>query len=173
MGNIQNIDIGVCSVVFASRDLGHTLDGVVFKYEPQTEDLHVDQYGQSVVDKALIGEKVSVEVSLAEITIRNLADAIPFGDYASGASGQHIHLGEDAGGLYSTKAGTLVLHPIRNGAADTSEDITIHKAVMTADFELAYKVDEQRVIPCTFEALISETASNGQRLARIGKATIS
>lgn len=173
MGNIQNIDIGVCSVNFNGRDLGHTLDGVAFKYEPMTEDLNVDQYGKTVVDKAQTGEKLTVEVGLAEITVRNFADAVPFGSYASGAQGEHVHIGANAGGLYSTKAGILILHPIRNGASDTSEDITIHKAVMTADFELAYKVDEQRVIPCTFEALLDESKNTGQKLARYGKATIS
>lgn len=172
-GNIQNIDLGVCSLVFGGRDLGHTLDGVTFKYEPITQELMVDQYGKTVVDRAIIGEKVTVEAGLAEITVRNMADAIPFGTYVSGASGDHLHIGSQAGGLYSTKATTLVLHPIRNGASDTSEDITIHKAVMTADFEMAYKVDEQRVIPCTFEALLDDTKNTGQKLARYGKATIS
>lgn len=173
MANIQNVRIGVCSISFNGVDLGHTLGGVSLNYEPSHTDLKVDQYGDTPVDKALTGENLQVVARLAEVTLANLKKAIPAGELETGANGSKLEIGANAGKLMSTEAYQLVLHPIKNGASDYSEDVTIYKAVAVEALNLDYSYDNQRVVEVTFQALIDEAKSVGSRLGHIGVPSIS
>lgn len=173
MSNVQNLRIGAVSVKFGGVDLGHSKDGAEFEFTREFEDLVVDQYGSMPVDMALTGQDLKVKVYLAEITTSNLNVAIPEADHALGASGERLNLGTDAGYLLRGDAKLLVLHPLKNLAANDAEDINIYKAVSTESVPLNYKIDEQRIIEVTFRALVDETYGNGRRLGHIGPANIS
>ena len=151
MANISNVRIGVCSVKFGGVDLGHTKDGVEFHFERDFEDLTVDQYGSTPIDKALTGQNLTVVLSLAEPTLDNLNVAIPEGSHAQAGSGatlkERLSLGADAGYLLRQDAKPLILHPIKNASTDDSEDITIYQAVSIDEVELDYKIDDQRMNP--------------------------
>ena len=67
MPDITNVKIGVCSVIYNGVDLGHTVGGVEVSYEAQHKDLNVDKYGQTPIEKVLIGEKFMAKVPLAEM----------------------------------------------------------------------------------------------------------
>src|SRR3990167_7629056 len=101
MADATNVKVGACSVTFNSVDLGHTKGGVEVSYEPVYHDVSVDKFGESIVDKYLMGEKWTVKVPLAEFTIANLKAAMPQGTFA-GAANARITLGHSAG----TKAST-------------------------------------------------------------------
>lgn len=170
--NAQNIKIGECDVFYNGEVIGHTKGGVEFSFEREFEDLTVDQYGSMALDKALTGEKLQVKVFIAEPTKENLAYSIPEGRYDyNGEEDNKLGLGRDAGYLLSQDAVELRLHP-RN-ETDTNNDIYIWKAVSVEAVELAYKVDEQRILEVTFEALVDETRIDGYRLGRIGDDLIS
>jgi hypothetical protein len=47
----------------------------------------------------------------------------------------------------------------------------MHKAIATGHVVLNHKVDEQRTIEVTFEALIDETKTDGNYLGLIGDST--
>jgi len=170
---ISNVRIGVCSVKFKTADLGHTLDGVEFEFEREFEDLTVDKYGKMPVDMALTGHNLKIKFKLAEVNLANLDVAIPEGGYQTAGAGTRINLGTDAGYLLRQDAGELVLHPIKNGASDLSEDIVIYKAVSVEAVPLNYKVDEQRVVEVTMRALVDESYADGRRLGHIGLTNIS
>jgi hypothetical protein len=168
MADVTNVKVGVCSVVYNSVDLGHTQGGVEVSYEPIYNDVNVDKYGQSLVDKYLIGEKWTVKVPLAEFTIPNLKVAIPQGSFA-GAANARLTVGHSAGTKASTSAAQLVLHPINMGTR--ANDIVLHKAYVASTVELAMKVDEEKITEVTFEALVDETKSDGNYLGLIGDST--
>lgn len=165
MADITKVRIGVCSVLFNNVDLGHTMGGVEFSYEPQYKDVVVDAYGTTSIDKVLTGEKVTVKVPLAEQTIANLRAAMPQGEFA-GAANARMTFGHKAGQSARSDAAQLVLHPIAEGTKVV--DIVLHKAVGVGQVVLGHKVDEQRVIEVTFEALIDETKADGNYLGLIG-----
>jgi hypothetical protein len=173
MGKIENIRMGACGVIFDNVSLGHTKDGAEFQFERSFEDLMVDQYGETAVDKALTGQKLTVKVFLAEPSVANLHVAMPEQGHASGGNGERVGLGVDAGALLRQYAKELVLHPLKNAANDDSEDIHIYKAVSVETVPMNYKVNEQRIIEVTFQALVDETYGNGRRLGHIGPANIS
>lgn len=168
MADINNVNLGVCSVTFNSVDLGHTLGGVEVSYEPVFKDVHVDKYGETPINKYLIGEKLKAKVPLAEYTIANLRNAIPHAEFA-GAANARITIGKSAGQASLSRAAQLVLHPVNKGTR--AHDIVIHKAIVTSTINLGHMNDEEKVIEVEFEALIDETKSDGNYLGLIGDST--
>ncbi|WP_438979901.1 hypothetical protein [Polynucleobacter sp.] len=173
MSSIANVRIGPCSVTYGGVNLGHTKDGATLKIDRKFKELNVDQYGNSPVDLALTGNEMTIVVSLAEPEVDNLNVGVPEADYAAGSGGERLGIGTDAGYSLRTDAKLLVLHPLKNGASDLSEDINIYKAVSSEPVELPFKVDEQRVFKVTFRALVDETYGSGRRLGHIGVTNIS
>ena len=173
MGNIVNTRIGVCSVEFDDKDLGHTKGGVELSYEPTVADIGVDQYGTSPVDLALVGENLTIKLALAEATVENLSKGITAGEFETGTEGERLEIGANSGKMFAALAKELVLHPTRLDAADESEDVVIYKAVVTEAVVASYTIDEQRVFEVTFRALIDETKSVGNRLGHVGVPSIS
>jgi len=165
VGDITKVKVGVCSVTFNSADLGHTKGGVEVSYEPVYKDVAVDKYGETVVEKYLIGEKLTAKVPLAEFTIANLKAAIPQASYA-GAANTRITIGASAGQAAKVDSAQLVLHPIGEGTR--AFDVVLHKAYVASQITLAHKVDDEKVIEVTFEALLDETKSDGNYLGLIG-----
>lgn len=173
MANIQNVRIGDCDVFLDGIHLGHTKGGVEFTFEREFEDLTVDKYGNMPLDMALTGNNLLIKAFLAEITNDVLNAAIPEGRYAVGSEDDNLGLGTDSGYLLREDAKELRLHPRNRAADDFSEDIYIWLAVSVENVEMAFKIDEQRVIETTFRALVDESQPDGQRLGRIGSADIS
>ena len=172
--DISKVRIGACQITYKGVNVGHTLDGVELTFEREFEDLTVDKYGSTPVDKALTGNKLMAKFKLAQPDFLSLNIAAPEGEGADGSLGDRIGLGTDAGYLLRQDAGLLVLRPLKNVAtADDSEDVHIYKAVSVENVELAYKVDEQRTVEVTFEGLVDETYGTDRRLGHVGPATIS
>lgn len=168
MANIENVELGVCSITYNGVDLGHTKGGVEFNYEPVYTDVSVDKYGETVVEKYLTGEKVTIKAPLAEFTLANLKVAMPAGDKA-GSGDARLTFGKNSGYAMSSNAYQLVLHPVSEGTR--RHDIVLHKAVVTSAIVINHKVDEPKIVEVTFEALLDETKSNGNYIGFIGDST--
>jgi len=168
MGDVTNVQLGICDVSFNGVDLGHTIGGVEVSYEPEHHDVMVDKYGNTVVQKYLIGEKLTAKLALAEFTIANLRNAMPQATFA-GAANSRITLGAAAGKKATDDAAQLVLHPRNEGTR--RHDVVIYKAYVGSTVVLAHKNDEEKVIEVTFEALLDETRSDGNYLGLIGDST--
>ena len=139
MADITNVELGVCSVTLNDVDLGHTKGGVLLSYEPSYHDVSVDKYGETIVEKYLLGEKLTVKVPLAEFTLANLKVAMPQGSL-TGAADARLTLGANAGKTALTDALELVLHPISEGTLE--HDVVIHKAYVSSTIEINHAIDE-------------------------------
>ena len=168
MADITNVQVGPCSVSFNGVDLGHTKGGVEVSYEPVYKDVMVDKYGETVVEKYLQGEKLTAKIPLAEFTIANLRVAMPQTVFG-GAGNTRITVGAAAGKKASDDAAQLVLHPLNEGTR--RHDIVFYKAVVTSSVVLNHKVDEEKVVEVTFEALLDETRADGNYLGLLGDST--
>lgn len=168
MPDITKVQVGVCSVTLNGVDLGHTKGGVEVSYEPQHHDVTVDQYGETIVEKYLTGEKLSAKVPLAEYTIANLRVAAPQGTFA-GAANSRLTLGAKSGKKATEDSYQLVLHPINEGTR--RHDVIIHKAYVANQIVLNHKFDEEKIIEVEFEGLLDETKSDGNYLGLIGDST--
>jgi hypothetical protein len=168
MADIDNVKLGPCSVKFNSVDVGHTKGGVTVSYEAEYHDIQVDKYGNTVAEKVLLGESLKVTVPLAENTIANMEIAIPAG---TDVTGDRVTIGKDAGLRMSTVAKELVLHPLANESSDLSEDVVLHKAVVSEGIEWKYAADGERMAEVVFHALLDEAKADGNRLGFIGDST--
>ena len=168
MADVTKVKVGVCTVTFNSLDLGHTIGGVEVSYEPVYKDVMVDAYGETIVEKYLIGEKLTAKVGLAESTIANMRNAIPQSTFA-GAANSRINIGAKAGKKATDDAAQLVLHPVGEGTR--AYDIVFYKAYVGSTIVLPHVNDGEKVIEVTFEALLDESKSDGSYLGMIGDST--
>ena len=168
MADVTNVQVGVCDVSYNGVDLGHTLGGVVVTYEPEYKDVTVDAYGNTPVEKYLIGEKLTAKVPLAEYTIAHLRNAMPQATFA-GAANARITLGAKSGKSAVADAYQLVLHPSREGTR--RHDIVFYKAYVDSAIELNHTKEDEKVIEVTFVALVDESKSDGNYLGLIGDST--
>lgn len=161
----RNIQLGPCQVTYKGVDLGHTIGGVTVTYTPEWHETKVDKYGSSVVEKFLVGEKLSAEVNLAEFTLSNLQVAI---NQATLQGDDSVSVGSVAGKKASVNGGLLVLHPLAYAAGVRDYDVSIFKAVVTGELKLEHKNDGEKVLPVMFDGLIDENRSDGSMLGFIG-----
>lgn len=155
------------------RFLGQTLGGAEFTVERSFEDLLTDKHGSAAIDKVLTGNKIMVKAYLAEPSKENISRAIPEGVHAEGVADSKVGLGSQTGKLMSDYAGILRMHPRANAPADRDEDIYLWKAVSVESVTLPFKIDEQRILEVTFEALVDESKPDGFHLGQIGDSDIS
>lgn len=168
MADITNVKVGACDVTYNGVDLGHTIGGVEVSYEPVYKDVMVDAYGETIVEKYLIGEKLTAKVPLAESTIANLRNAVPQSTFA-GAGNSRITVGAKAGKKATDDAYELVLHP--SGEGTRAFDIVLHKAYSSEAVTVSHTNDGEKVIEVTFQALLDESKSDGNYLGLIGDST--
>lgn len=168
MADVTNVQVGDCTVSYNGLDLGHTKGGVEVSYEPEHHDVMVDKYGNTIVQKYLIGEKLTAKLALAEYTIANLRNAVPKATFA-GAANTRITMGAASGKKATDSAFQLVLHPRNEGTR--RHDVIFYKAYVASTIVLPHKVDEEKLVEVTFEALLDETRSDGNYLGMIGDST--
>lgn len=77
MSDSKNVKLGVCQVSFDGRDLGYTKGGVEVTVQTQTQEIMVDQHGQTAINEFITGRKVKVKCPLAETTLQNLVQIMP------------------------------------------------------------------------------------------------
>lgn len=173
MSNIQNGRMSAAAITFNGQSLGHTTGGVTFHYEPQTDPIKFDQFGDTPVDMILHGESFQIVVNLAEPVVDILQAAIPGGTQITNSGNKRLNIGKDAGFSLRTVAAQLVLHPLDKTLNDLTEDVVLYKCVVADTVELNYEVDNQRVFEVTFTALVDETYGNGRRLGHVGVTNVS
>lgn len=171
----DRIGIGVCDAYFypgggdTAIYLGLTKDGLTVKYETDWHELTSDQTGSTPLDDVLIGEKVTVEGNLLESTLEKISLITPQ-SRAEKAGGEitAVSFGQRPGMRASHYSGKLVLHPVSAGE-DTSRDVIIHRTANTGSLELAYKLDQEWVIPLVFKGYYDDFKPEGDQLFRIGQ----
>jgi len=145
---------------------GYTDDGVEFVYTPTFKDITVDEE-MAVVQKLLIGEKLEINVKLAETTLVNLLKAIAGASLVEVGDGtSKLYLGSPA----QSSVQTWVLGfdgpaPLANGKQNRI--ILVHKVIATAAVTFKYQRKDKIIYNVKFEALADSTQPAGQRLAKI------
>lgn len=173
--DISKVEIaGPCTIVFNGVNMGHTLDGVELTAEREFAETMVDRYGHTPIDKILTGNRLKLKFKLAQTEWAQWKMAIPeTSSYDGSGTNDRADFGADAGASLRASAYPLVIHPLKNAATDFSDDVTIYRAVSTENVTLPLKIDEQRVLEITMEALVDESYGTGRRLGHYGPAAVS
>lgn len=156
MTSVDNFKIGAGSLSIDGADIGYTTEeGVVVTYEPDVH-LHLSgKYGTTPVKASLVGMNLTLEVWMAENTLANLEKAMA-GAFLDGSVVKF-------GGVAGTEitGAELVLTPF-----DGSPTWTFKNAVAISPVEVAYKVNDERIMQVTFRAMVDTTATENENVAK-------
>ena len=162
---------GPAAVTLATVTVGHTTgDGIELTYEPLWGDVKVDKFGDSMVDRILIGEKASCKMILAQFDPEAIAQAIMDSTY-NVAGNPELQVGSEVGASALAVAAALLVRPRALGATET-HDVTIYKAYAASSFTVPLKYGEQFALAIEFEALIDSSKTDGNHLFGIGDQTV-
>ena len=79
----KDIQVGVCDVLFTPEGtstpiaLGLSKGGMAIKYEPKYYELTCDQTGGMPLDDVLIGETITVEGDILDVSAKKIAELMP------------------------------------------------------------------------------------------------
>lgn len=156
--NTQDFRIGAGSLSIDGVDIGATTpNGIVVNYEPEIHLHKSGKYGNTPVKASIIGKTLTLEVEVAETTLKNM-EAV-FADVTStGTQPTKIAFGNTAGREIAGKS--LIMTPF-----DGAPAWTFRKAIPTGAIEVAYKVEDERVYKVVFTALVDSAAPEASNLA--------
>lgn len=155
--SVSDFRIGAGALSIDGVDVGLTTEeGVVVTYEPDVH-LHMSgKYGNTPVKASLIGQTLTLEVYMAENVLDNIENAFAGVVQADGK----IKFGGVAGREVVGKE--LVLAPF-----DGTPEWVFRNAVPTSAVDTNYKVNDERVIQVTFQALVDMNAPEAENLGYI------
>lgn len=174
----EKINIGVADLTFTPEGtdipiyLGITKGGTTLEYDPEYHDIESDQTGKTPLDSILIGEAVKVTTNLLDTTLEHIAVVVPTADKEESVKGvKAVTFGRRPGLRLGHHAGVLRVHPISAGVGRTDKDVIVYRAANKASLNLAYKLEEEWVIPCEFVGFPDDFRPEGDQLFRIGDYT--
>lgn len=170
----DTINIGVSDIFWYAKDsnipihLGLTTGGLTFTYETNWHELNSDQTGTTPLDDVMIGETATAEVKVLDTSKRKIAMLIPQATaVGNDEDPSAVTFGRRPGLRATHYAGKLVIHPVSMDM-DKSRDVIIYRTANTGSLELAFKLEEEWVIPCIFKAYYDDFRQPGDQLFRIG-----
>lgn len=148
---MSDYQLGPCKVEYPEgTDLGKTSGGLTLTVEETFAELTTDQDGESPVDEYVTGTTVTVEGSLAEITLENIAK-IHKVEVVEDGENEKVEIKPNVGTSLLNQAEAMILKPYDGGTvSENAKDwITLHKAGMKANTSLNYNASDQRTLNFT------------------------
>jgi hypothetical protein len=161
--DLSRIVSGPADVSVGGVSVGRTWGAVKARFTPLLREDTCAYTGATPVDYIVVGVRAEVTVTLAEHVLENLVLAMPDVLAASG----YVGVGYLPGRRLSAGAAELTLHPHSRAAGDSTEDVTLHRAVCTGVTELAYANTEDRLVEARFVGLVDASRSSGDMVGRI------
>jgi hypothetical protein len=148
---MASYQLGPCKIEYpAGTDLGKTFGGVTVTVEETFAPLHTDQDGENPVDEYITGTMVTVEGSLADITIENLAKLFKQSVVTDGTK-KKVSITPNVGTSLLDGASVMVIKPYDGGSVSASPNdyITLLHTGLRANTSLTYNATDQRAIGFT------------------------
>ncbi len=83
-----NVQLGICTIVFAGIDLGYSKGGVEVEVATETFKVMVDQFGNTPIKEYITARTVVVRCPLAETTLEILKDIMPGSTFVDNSTKQ-------------------------------------------------------------------------------------
>jgi len=152
---IQDFRIGAGELFIDGVSCGHTTqEGVVVNYEPNIHLHKSGKFGDTPVKASLIGQNLTVQITMAETTADNMENA--FAGVVS--ADDKIKFGGVAGREIAGKEIKLI-------PFDGTETWVFRNAVPTSNVEIAYQVDNERVYQITYTAMVEVGVPEDENIA--------
>ena len=165
---VSDFDIGPCQVKFNSTDLGGTAGNVKVKFKYEKAQMMADQFGKTLLDRAISGMQCSVETEFLEVLNKtNFQKAFP-GFNLVGTTHKYLDmLNRVATRELATNAAVLQLHPLVDDSTNADNEWYFWKAVPNEDSEYTFSPSEQAKLKISWDILLDTTVSPA-RLFRYG-----
>lgn len=159
-----NVPIGPAVVEYGETPtlFDITKGGIQFSASTTSQDVKVDQYGDSTVKSIMKGRSAQVTVPFALHDLEKLSEVIPNSELVTDGTEpekQKIIVKSNAGFDMMAAAQKLVVKPTDPNATP-SDYITLPIAGAVADPEYTYNADNERVVNITFTAF-PDVANDG------------
>lgn len=148
---ITNYALGPCKIEFPEgTDLGKTSGGVTVTMEESFAALNTDQDGENPVDEYITGTTVTLEGSLAEITLANVAKLFKKTVQSDNGS-KKVEIKTGVGTSMLNESNVMILKPYDGGtvSGDPNDFLTVHNAGLKASTSVSYNATDQRVLGFT------------------------
>jgi len=163
-----NVPIGPAIVEFGTGATMVTFDitkgGITFAASTSTQDVKVDQYGETTVKSVLKGRTANATVPFALHDLKKLSAVMPNSTYVETGTAPNIKkklsVSGSAGFDMLAAAKKLVIKPT-DPSATANDWVTIPLAGAITDPEYTYNSDNERVAKITFVAY-PDIAKNGE-----------
>ncbi len=143
------IRMGPCKVTFGDEfEINKTIGGVDFSAQPMLHDISVDQYGQGVYDKRIVGWEVSAVIRMAETDYDTIKEISVGLEEIEGAGEKKKLVDKALGTSMRTLAKKLTIHPLDMGES-VAEDIVIYLAAPDTPVDLKFNYENERVLEVT------------------------
>lgn len=162
--NIAKVRLGQCDVTYLSQALGYTKGGVEVTIKNDVTEVTIDEYGSAPAKTYHRGTRIEVKAMLAEYAYDALVKVLNGAQLVEGTATDAVTVGEKGGAALA--GGLLTLHPTL--VSGTAQDIQVYKAVVIGETKLPFKVDGETTYEVLWVALVDETKSDGNLLARLG-----
>jgi hypothetical protein len=151
---VSNLELSPMRVTYNNVDLGGTLKNVTVQTEFSKADMHMDQLGDTVVNRKVTGLKISVAMELAEVKAKaNWKVAFPHMKLVTSGGNKMGYFQSMVGDDDLSNAHILVLHPLSLGDADLSGDFKFFLAIPDAKSSIVYGPKDQATLKLTFNIL--------------------
>lgn len=172
-----NVPIGPAIVEFGEganlTKFDITKGGITFQMSTSTQEVQVDQYGDTVVKEIMKGRTAEVKVPFALSDLERLSKVMPNSKLTKSGTGAtakiRLDVNSTAGFDMLSIAKKLVIKPT-DPLATANDWITIPVAGPSADIEYAYNADNERIANITFKAY--PDVNNGGLLFTMGDETV-
>jgi len=164
MPDLTKVQAGPVKVFLNGTEVGHTETGVEFVLRPRFVERTLDEFGETPVELIHTGDTCEVKLRCGEWVLANLKAVYPPGL----DGGSYLGFGRKPGFRYSTAAKTLVLHPLELPDQDSSNDVTLWKAVAASAVQVGFTNEGDRLFEVTFRALPDLSKEDGMLLGKIG-----
>lgn len=147
------VQLGACSVVFGSTDLGLTKGGVEIQIQTESYKIMVDQFGNTEINEYIIGRTCSVTVPMAETDLTKLNLCLPGSSIVTDAvdsTKKKLVTPNAVGQSLLAVAQKLTCHPIARSAGDKSQDFVVPITAPKGDLNFGFKLNEERVYNVIF-----------------------
>lgn len=150
-----NVPIGPAIVEYGTgvdmKTFDITKGGIVFTSTSATQDITVDQYGDTIVKSIFKGGSAQVVVPFALQDLERIQAALPNSEYITDGTKEKVVVRSNAGYDMLENSKQLIIKPT---SPDTTPNdwITIPLAGAKTDLEYTYNSDNERVANLTFMA---------------------
>jgi len=154
---------GPADVTVGGVNVGRTWGPVKARFTPLLREETCAYTGGTPVDFTVVGVRAEITVTLAEHVMENIVLAMPHVLSGGGYAG----LGYLPGRRLGEGAAELTLHPAARDPGDTTEDVTLNRAVCVDFVELEYSNSADRLVEARFVGLADFSRACGDMVGRV------